>query len=78
MTHRSGSAVNKLEISKIKAQGEKGNNFMNRVLRDARSRGRILRTHRSSKPTKTMSGSKPKSTASTIEVIRKTIKVKDD
>ena len=51
---------------------------MNRVLRDARSRGRILRTHRSSKPTKTMSGSKPKSTASTIEVIRKTIKVKDD
>ena len=32
---------------RLLAQSEKGNNFMNRVLRDARSRGRALKTQRS-------------------------------
>ena len=44
MTHRAGSAFNKLEISKLKAQDERVDNFMSKILNDARSRRRALKT----------------------------------
>ena len=51
---------------------------MSKIIKDARSRRRALNTQRSGLNSKVQSTPKPKSTASTIEIITKHIKAKND
>ena len=73
MTHRSGSALNKLALDTLKTQGLKESRFLSKVIKDAERRGRsieTMNTHRAGKERlrpRIQSTPKPVSSSRTIE-----------